>query len=77
MLLTMKNDRIAIGMPDPATREALRRAVGLTRPELARIVGVSRSAIWRWETGSRTPRGPARDRYLDVLRGIQRGLGSG
>ncbi len=74
MLLNMTFDEVIPGMPDPAQREALRRAVGLTRIEMAKLVGVSRSAIWRWERGSRTPRGVARARYLDVLREIQRRL---
>ena len=62
------------GMPDPASREALRRLAGLSRVEMARLVGVSRSAIWKWEKGHREPRGDSKARYAQVLREIQKGI---
>jgi transcriptional regulator with XRE-family HTH domain len=40
----------------PATLTALRQARGLTGEQLAKRIGVSRQALWYWETGRRTPR---------------------
>jgi transcriptional regulator with XRE-family HTH domain len=40
----------------PARLSALRQARGLTGEQLARRIGVSRQALWYWETGRRTPR---------------------
>lgn len=40
----------------PARLSALRQARGLTGEKLAKRVGVSRQALWYWETGRRTPR---------------------
>ena len=37
---------------------AIRRALGLSREELARLVCVSASTVFRWETGKLTPSGP-------------------
>ena len=32
-----------------------RTALGLSRPQLAREVGVSEATVWRWEVEKRTP----------------------
>jgi transcriptional regulator with XRE-family HTH domain len=40
----------------PARLTALRQARGLTGDQLAKRIGVSRQALWYWETGRRTPR---------------------
>lgn len=34
----------------------LRRSRGLTQPELAALVGVSKTTIWKWENGAASPR---------------------
>lgn len=45
----------------------LRVGAGVTLREMAAWCGTSQSAIYRWETRQRVPRGPAAVRYLDVL----------
>jgi DNA-binding transcriptional regulator YiaG len=46
----------------------IRERAGLTRSELARVVGVTPSAISRWESGRRRPTGTTALRYGRVLR---------
>ena len=55
-------------LPSPTDRRAIRKAAGLTLQEVGAAVGVSGQAIGMWEAGSRTPRGPHLERYVDVLR---------
>jgi transcriptional regulator with XRE-family HTH domain len=40
----------------PSRLATLRQARGLTGEQLATRIGVSRQALWYWETGRRTPR---------------------
>jgi len=40
--------------------KAIRTALGLTRQQLAIIVGVGQSLVSHWENGIRTPMGPAK-----------------
>jgi DNA-binding transcriptional regulator YiaG len=49
---------------------ALRRAAGLSIGEVAHVVGVAPSTIYRWETARRRPRGDAARRYLHLLDGL-------
>jgi putative transcriptional regulator len=44
----------------------LRRQLGMTQLGLARVLGVSESAVSLWEAGKRRPRGPAH-RLLTLL----------
>lgn len=57
-------------LPPPPTRRALRIASGLTTQEVANALGVTRSAVHRWETGKRNPSGELRIRYADLLRDL-------
>ena len=57
-------------LPNPTIRRMLREEAGLTQQDIAETVGVKRSAVSRWEAGTRSPRSPAADRYADVLRGL-------
>ena len=54
-------------LPSPALRKAIRADAGVPVADMARAVGVSRQAIYRWERGTRTPRGDAMRAYLAVL----------
>lgn len=49
---------------------SIRLAAGLSLTELGAVVGVTGPAIYRWETGDRSPRGVAAIRYAEVLRGL-------
>lgn len=45
----------------------LRTAIGLSRAEVARAIGVSPEAVTKWELGQRVPRGQAAVRYARLL----------
>ena len=55
-------------LPDPGIRRMLRIEAGLTQDDVAAAVGVTRTAISRWESGDRHPRGPFASLYAEVLR---------
>lgn len=59
--------RVRRGLPEPALRRMLRERAGLSQEEIARLVGTTRPAVTRWETGQRTPRGETLERYVDLL----------
>jgi transcriptional regulator with XRE-family HTH domain len=48
--------------------KAIREGAGLSMGEVAREAGCSVSAISRWESGERTPRGDAAERWAALLR---------
>ena len=54
-------------LPPPSTRRALREAAGLSMIELADALGCHRTAVFRWETGEREPKGDLRRRYAAFL----------
>lgn len=62
---------VHLSLPEPAQRVALRKGGGLTQQELAKIVGVDRTAIAHWEAGRRTPDGKRLDNYLEALQALQ------
>ncbi|MET8630774.1 helix-turn-helix domain-containing protein, partial [Kitasatospora sp. NPDC004669] len=62
--------RRAVPLPDPAERERLRTAYGLTKTETARALGVSTSTFTAYESGRRDPQGEARTVYARLLEGI-------
>ena len=49
----------------------VRRAAGLSQPEVADFCGVSRACIARWEHGDRRPRGAAALRWIRLLRTLE------
>ncbi|MEV7940853.1 helix-turn-helix domain-containing protein [Kitasatospora sp. NPDC088264] len=57
-------------LPPPAERERLRKAAKLTRPQIAKAVGVREETIWTWEKGRSEPRPPQRGDYARLLRGL-------
>lgn len=50
----------------------LRTAAGLSRAEMARLVGVTQPAISRWEAGERTPSAACAVAYAKALRQLAR-----
>ena len=63
----LEGARTARRLPPPAARRLLREHAGLVQGDLARALGVSRVAVSRWESGTRTPRGEALRRYVEAL----------
>jgi DNA-binding XRE family transcriptional regulator len=62
--------RLRRGLPSPEIARLLRRNAGLSRAEVAELLGVSRWSVMRWEEGtsSPTPRvAPAYARLLERL----------
>jgi transcriptional regulator with XRE-family HTH domain len=54
-------------LPSPAAARAIRLGAGVTQQELADELAVYRVTVARWEAGDRTPRGPLRVRYVELL----------
>jgi len=52
-------------MPKPLAE--LRRERGLTQAELAKLIGVTTSAVGNWESGERIPRLPTLRKLADAL----------
>lgn len=63
--------RAPVDLPEPAERRSLREAAGVSQQELADALGVTRAAISHWETGTRSPRGELRRRYVSAIRVLQ------
>lgn len=47
--------RLRRDLPSPDSRRAIRVAAGVSLEDVAREVGVTRSAVARWERGDRSP----------------------
>jgi len=54
-------------LPGPTSRRALREWAGLSQGAVARLLGVTSSAVCRWESGRRTPRGAVLEDYARLL----------
>ena len=54
-------------LPGPEYRRALRLEAGLSLSDMADRLGVTRSAVSRWERGLRNPRVDNRVRYSELL----------
>jgi transcriptional regulator with XRE-family HTH domain len=66
----LEQARLRRTLPSPEVARLLRRNAGLSRDEVAELLGVSRWSVWRWEEGiaSPTPRvAPAYARLLERL----------
>jgi len=59
--------RLRRALPDPELRRIIRQRAKLSQAEVAAAVGVDGPTVCRWESGSRTPRQPAADRYAALL----------
>ena len=60
--------RAPADLPEPAERRSLRETAGVSQQQLADALGVTRAAISHWETGTRSPRGELRHRYVSAIR---------
>jgi DNA-binding XRE family transcriptional regulator len=63
--------RARVVLPTPAARRRIRREANLTQAKVAKIVGVDRTQIVRWEQGQTKPRGANARRYAEALRAMQ------
>ena len=54
-------------LPHPSIRRALRVHHGLSQGQLARLLGVDRASVSRYESGERSPGAAIAERYLDIL----------
>lgn len=54
-------------LPSPVTCRRVREQAGLTQNEVAELLGVERSTVTRYESGTRKPRGTVRLAYVDLL----------
>ena len=59
--------RLSRSLPAPPLRRLLRERAGLSQQDIADVIGVSRPAVTRWESGLRLPRTAARARYAELL----------
>ena len=64
--------RAAHRLPSPAAARAIRLAAGVGQTRMARELGVNRVTVARWECGTRRPRGPLLQAYVDLLEDLQR-----
>ena len=51
-----------------------RQRCGISERTMARGLGVTRNAVWRWEQRVNFPRGASAGRYARVIAGLQRHL---
>lgn len=56
-----------LSLPRPRDRRSIRQRAKVSQAEVARVVGVSRTAVTRWEAGDRDPTGPRLRAYMQVL----------
>lgn len=61
-------------LPSPQLRKAIREMAEVPVAEVAQAVGVSPQAVYRWEQGTRTPRGDTMGAYLAVLDALRQVL---
>lgn len=59
-------------MPAP-NPEAIRRRLGLSQEQIARLLGVSFASVNRWEGGHSSPAGPTRELYLALDAALRTG----
>jgi DNA-binding transcriptional regulator YiaG len=60
----------------PFLGEALRKRADLSRDEVARQLNVSAQTVSNWEQGKRRPGGDRAVAYLELLRELQRLMGT-
>jgi len=60
-------------MLDSGQLAAIRRKLGLSQEQMARLLGVSFASVNRWEGGHSSPAGPISDLYLALDTAIRAG----
>ena len=60
-------------MIDSRGLSEVRRKLGLSQEQMARVLGVSFASVNRWEGGHSSPTGPTRDLYLAIDAAIRAG----
>lgn len=60
------------GLPSPTRRRCIREQAHLSQGDIAAALGVTWSAVSRWEAGLREPTGPNLIAYADLLDRLQR-----
>ena len=66
-LLRLANVRAALSNGEA---RRLREAADLSISEIAHACGVDQSTVWRWERGTRQPRGEHALRYADLIESL-------
>lgn len=61
-------------MEQPGAARSLRQSSGLSETDVATAIGVTASAVGRWERGERIPRGPRAVDYARLLQRLQKRL---
>lgn len=56
--------------PPPDQCRRIREEAGASLAEVGAVVGVSASAVWRWEHGLRHPAGDNLTRYVSLLEAL-------
>jgi DNA-binding transcriptional regulator YiaG len=51
----------------PELCRSIRQRARLSQGEIARVLGINRASVSRWESGQRTPRGLLAENYLKLL----------
>lgn len=54
-------------LPQPAERERLRKAAGMSQQQVADALEVRRATVVSWENGRTEPRPPQREAYARLL----------
>ena len=68
----MRNDQLVQlsrvrSLTSSGAARAIRSSAGLTLGEVAKAIGISKSALSRWERDERVPRGDSALRYCEFL----------
>jgi DNA-binding transcriptional regulator YiaG len=71
----MEYVRVKRDLPQPSVRVAIRRAAGLSQRHVARLLGVSPTAVAFWENGARNPSHEHVREYVHLLSELARAAG--
>lgn len=62
-----RHGRLRTSLPAAPERRRIRREAGISASELAHVLGVSRTVLYDWEAGRRSPSAGFRERYAEAL----------